>query len=625
MSPVLGLIFAANALSTFTVVVPPDGSTTFEFDAKVDDTHLANPPGYFPSEPPVAQVVSRVSVANVGNQPALQPVLRVNGRPYLTMTDPLDFLGVRAAPDPLALYEAWIGHRMHGTTNLDANHDAVEVLRSIGATFCGDDTRALGRLLAPAGIDTRFAQVAGHSVAEYNFGGDRWTLLDGDQNAFYLLLDNRTLASEADLLADPFPVLRTRVYGRQADWSRAAAAQNAARFEFVEPGKQKNFRVKGEPAPTDWTLLPGERLTFHPDLLPDAVFAASMNLALNEQLVGGARLVNFEVDLTARREAGIALQLPFPILALRDEAGETRIANPGEEPVLEIELPPGDRATLVCQVTPMAIPTLRVGENDIRSDAASALQIEYQINPAASELREVDPPTVQVDAIFENHIPAFRVDGPAERIWWQVSDDVDFRVVPPNFDTVADFDSKIRLRSQLDRTFLSADRKHYFRAKIRRDGVWSDWCQPVTFTTNKPEQPVITEILVAADELAEVSFEKQDVRMRLYGSNRLDFLPQIFSDTEPTRIENNRVVESRPNENFLSEVDGNRGFAIVPLRRFYRLIAENGGAFSVPSTLGKLPPGTNVPPARVLQNRHLKPEGSLIGRDVATEQSTSGW
>lgn len=625
MSPILGLIVAAGALSPLTAVVPPGGSAILDLSLEVDDAQLANPPGYFLTEAPAGRVISRVVVENVGSGQAPNPVLRVNGRPYLTLTDPLDFLGLAPTPDPLRLYEAWIGLRVHGTTDLDANHDAIEVLRSIGATFCGDDTRALGRMLAPAGIETRFARVAGHSVAEYDFGGDRWTLLDGDQNAFYLLLDNRTVASEADLLADPFPVLRTRVYGRQAEWSRAAAAQNAARFEFVEPGDRKTFRVKGEPASTDWTLLPGERLTFDPDRIPGAVVASTPDLARNKTLAGAVRVAEFTVDLAARRKGGIPLRAPFPILAVRAEDGETRIADPGEEPILEIEMPPGDSATLICQVTRMAMPTLRAGENDLRSEAAAALGIEFQIDPAAAERKEVDPPTVQADAIFENHIPAFQVDGPAERIWWQVSDDIDFQTVPPNFDTVADFTPEIRIRSRLDRTFLSADRKHYFRAKIRQSGVWSDWSHPVTFTTGKPAQPSIIGVLVADAQLAEVSFEKQGVGMRVYGSNRLDFLPQLYADVEPIRIENNRIVESRPNNNFLIEVDGNRGFAIVPLRRFYRIIAELGGAYSVPSALAKLPVGANVPAAVVLQNRHLKPDGALTGRDLATEQPTSGW
>lgn len=155
--------------------------------------------------------------------------------------------------------------------------------------------------------------------------------------------------------------------------------------------------------------------------------------------------------------------------------------------------------------------------------------------------------------------------------------------------------------------------------------MWSDWSDPVTFTTSKPAQPKITGVLVADGGLAEVSFEKQDVRMRVYGSNRFDFLPPLYTDVEPTQIEDGRIVESRTNDNFLSEVDGNRGFAVVPLRRFYRVIAEVGGAYSVPSGIAKLPAGANVPPAKVLQNRHLKPEGSLTGRDLATEMPTLGW
>lgn len=599
-------------------------ATTLTLDFPVDDAQLANPAGYFPAEPPAARVVTRVTAKNVGDQPLDSPVLRINGRPYLSLPDPLDFLGLPDPPTPLALFAAWTRHRVHGTTDLDANRDPVEVLRSIGATFCGDDSRALGRLLTARGIETRFAQMNGHSVAEFRFG-DRWTLLDGDQNAFYLRLDNRTVASEADLLADPFLVLRTRVYGRQSEWSAAHAWQNTSRFEFVAPGPEKVYRVKGDPAPTRWTFLPGETLTFFPDRELGTVIAATPDLATNSVLRGQARVAEFAVDLAARRAAGLPVRSPLPILAVRSEIGERAIATPGHEPVFEIDFPPGDHATLICQVAAAFIPALQSGGNELTLDPAGRVRVAFAADPAAAALEPTDPPTVQADAIFADGVPAFRVDGPADRIWWQISDDENFTTVPPNLDTLTAFAPQIRIASLLDQTFLTPGRKHYFRARVRRGGVWSDWCPLLTFMVTKPAQPVVKAIRIVNPAQVQIDFADQTATIRIYGSNRLDFLPEPYADLEPTEIENNRTVASRPNENFLGEFSGERGFAIVALRRFYRLIATEDGHLSVPSDLAKLPPGSNVPPATVLQNRHLKAKGALTGIDRATEQPVSGW
>ncbi len=627
---VASLVFSSAALSddgipsSISADLSPDVATIVTLELAVDDEHLANPAGYFPAEPPATRVIDRVSVTNSGDLPLDSPVLRVDGRPYLSLLDPLDFLSLPDPPTPIGLYKAWTQHRVHGTTDLAANRHPTEVLRSIGATFCGDDTRALGRLLADIGIESRFAQMNGHSVAEYQFG-DQWVLLDGDQNVFYLRLDNQTVASEADLLADPFLVLRNRIYGLRANWSAAHAWQNTSRFEFVNPGPQKRFRVKGDGAPTQWAFFPGETITFYPDRIPRAVIGANAGLSANETLRSQARLADFTVDLAARRAAGSPLRSPLPILSVRSGGEERSLAQPGDEPIFEIDLPPGDRATLICQVSAAFIPTLRSGENELVLSGGGPVRVDFTLNPAASKLSPSAAPTVQADAIFADGIPTFRIDGPAEQLWWQISDSPTFTIVPPNLDTLADFAPEVRIPSALDLTFLTPDRKHYFRARVRRSGVWSDWCLPVTFMVTKPDQPVIKAIRIINPTQVQLDFGDQDARVRVYGSNRLDFLPDLYSPIEPIEIENNRIVESRPNDNFLGEFSGERGFAVVALRRFYRLIARDGDHFSVPSDLAKLPPADNVPPATVLQNRHLKETGALTGVDRATERPVSGW
>jgi hypothetical protein len=68
----------------------------------------------------------------------------------------------------------------------------------------------------------------------------------------------------------------------------------------------------------------------------------------------------------------------------------------------------------------------------------------------------------------------------------------------------------------------------------------------------------------------------------ILGSNRLDFLPEIYGNAEIVRMENGAIHESRPNKNLLATIPAGEGEAYVPFRTCYRLIARHGAALSVP-------------------------------------------
>jgi hypothetical protein len=575
----------------------PRQSAHVRLDSAIDDAHLANPPGYSIPEPPVARVVERIVIENTGRSPIRNPDVRLNGRPLLPVADPLLALGLENPDGPLALFDAWRERRIHGTSDLRANREPLAVLQALGATFCGDDSRALGAIALSRGADVRFARLNGHSAAEHRWR-DEWALIDGDQNAFYLRWDNRAPASEADILADPLLALRTKIYGRHAHWDAVIAWQNTSRFEFVTPvAEQKKLKLKDAPNPRDWELLPGEKLVVHLARSPRLAQAASDDLRKNPALLSALCLV----ELNTQRRG--KLSLPFP--AQSSSAGE---------PIYEVELP-GQTESVFCQAARAQFPHLRSGENTLTSRCDGPLRVTFETSEL--DLPPVAPPVVRPPA--PNRLALEVAAQNADRVWWQVAADPEFRLVPPNLDRVQEFTSRLTLDSPLEETFLSPGRTYFARAKVRSGGVWSDWSTPVAFSVRKPEQPILERIEPQPDGRVRVRWKPTAGEMIVFGSERIDFLPEIYGPVEPTHIENNALRESRPNRNLLATVPSAVGETIVPARACYRLVARDSDMLSVPSALARLPGRT----ARVLQNRHIKADGALTGIDVAVEMDAA--
>ncbi len=567
---------------------------TIVLESAVDDAHLANPPGYFPVEPPVARIVERIVIENAGSAPIRDPDVRLNGQPLLPLPDPLAAFGLKDAKDLFALFTAWRDRRIHGSTDLDANRDPLEVMRTFGATFCGDDARALGAITIPHGGEVRFARLNGHSAAEHRVNGE-WALLDGDQNAIYLRWDNSTPASAADIVADPMLALRTKIYGRHANWEAPTAWQNASRFEFLETSKPvKTLRLKHPPRPRNWELLPGEKIVIHLDRGPEAALGATEGLRRDAALRSAACLVEFQANAVARHGK---VTLPFAL------AGATG------EPVYEAAAEGGP---ILCQAARAQFPSLRTGRNVVTGPGI--LRVSFETRETVRQA--VPPPRIEVAAGLPG-VPRFKLEaGVSDLLWWQIGADREFRLVPPNLDRVAASAPQAGPPGELDATFLSPGGEYFFRAKVRREGVWSDWSEPVAFRVNKPVQPHLESVERLVDGNVRVRWKPMAAgEMMIFGSDRLDFLPEIFAGVEPTRIENGAVREGRPARNLLATVAASQGAAIVPARGVYRMIARASGAISVPSALGRLAGA----PVRVLQNRHEKAAGALTGRDVAAE------
>jgi len=594
-------------------------SQTITWPWPVTDANLANPSGYFPAAPPKHRIVERVTVRNAGDTGIRNPKLTINGQDHLTVNSVLGALGLESPVSLDSIFSAWKERRVHDTSGMKENGRAIDVLRAFGVTLCGDDSKALADIITGLGGTARPMRLIGHVAYEYSLGGET-AVVDGDQNIFYTRLDNSTPASEDDLRADPLLVLRARVFGRQMPYQLAASWMNASRFDQLDKTTPEPRKARTKTSEVDWELLPGEWIEFDPtsDALT-GIYAASPEVANNPILREAVIAVKFHVHLAARRSRGDrALSLPFPAVSWLDADGAAQplIPNDGKlayDVTLTDSMP--DRLVVHCQAAKAIFPGLPLATNDVEFSSVTAnskLSLEWKLNTAAPALRPVPPPAVKIGDHLPFGVPVVSVDGQgADALWWQVSDDSGFDHVLGNFDVVQKPSDVIRIASPIETTFFTRSRTFFFRIKQQVGGVWSGWSEPVAFDVNGPAAPTGARA-TATDGKCVVTWNPSNDEVWIFGSNRMDFVPEIFSLIDPTRLENNVISASIENKNLLLKTPGTAGRAEVPAFAFYRLIAHQRGMLSVPSALVRTQPPDDLP-ASILQNQHQKP-----ATDIAT-------
>ena len=116
------------------------------------------------------------------------------------------------AEKAFALWRQETLHRYHFTSGDREVKNPVKVYNIYGYNTCGDDANCMAGLWRTAGLKVTPARLLGHCITQVFYDGS-WHLLDGDQACLYLLRDNRTIASEKDLVNDHDLVKRSHVCG----------------------------------------------------------------------------------------------------------------------------------------------------------------------------------------------------------------------------------------------------------------------------------------------------------------------------------------------------------------------------------------------------------------------------
>jgi hypothetical protein len=226
-------------------------------------------------------------------------------------------------------------------------------------------------------------QLNGHIAAEYFFDNG-WHVVDGDQNAFYLRLDNKTLASADDLRADPFLMLRTKIFGKLGLMNRASSAFNTALLERVAVADPKPISLKTGPAPLNvFTLQPGESIIWHCDVPPDHV-VGTIDSEKPERLKD-AVLATIEhrvnVAKAQRSDKGVlTVRAPYPITKVVNETTSQTVVPKDVAFKAEIATKSADdKVAVFMQCSQFALPLLLKGSNSVALEAiGGTAHVNYQ-------------------------------------------------------------------------------------------------------------------------------------------------------------------------------------------------------------------------------------------------------
>ncbi|HEY6970638.1 MAG TPA: hypothetical protein VJA94_15625, partial [Candidatus Angelobacter sp.] len=157
---------------------------------------------------------AKFTISNQGNGPIVMPAIVLKGNPALNRSSILFPIQTLKDEDlALATWQFVVAHTRHycyAGTSADTNIYASEPMRlmnGFGFGCCDQSAILLTWLWQGSGYPARMVWMPFHEVAEIYYQG-AWHMFDADHHLFYLQLDNKTVASVADVIANPNLVLR---------------------------------------------------------------------------------------------------------------------------------------------------------------------------------------------------------------------------------------------------------------------------------------------------------------------------------------------------------------------------------------------------------------------------------
>jgi hypothetical protein len=203
-----------------------------------------------------------VRIENVGETDVINPWLSNGRNDFRTMDEIVQSAvapGMSERDKAFAIWFQEIRHRYHMGGDNNELGDPVKVFNVYGHNTCGNDSICLAGLWKRAGLKVSPAHVVGHCITQAYFDG-RWNLFDGDMHSMYLLRDNRTIASEQDLVRDHDLIKRSHTQGILNPDKRANDEWEAS--IFVYEGKPSGDRNSATGTTMNMKLRPGEAMTW---------------------------------------------------------------------------------------------------------------------------------------------------------------------------------------------------------------------------------------------------------------------------------------------------------------------------------------------------------------------------
>jgi hypothetical protein len=567
-------------------------------------------------------------IVNDGPQVVRGFELRVNDGPVRSREDVVRLLSLdRPGLDPLGLLLEWSARQEHGAAPPRAGANPEANLAWLGYSLCGESALAMGDLALGLGWRVRPAPLNGHAAMEFAVGTD-WHYLDADREVWCPRWEDGQPASVAEILADPLLAMRVRVGGPRAHYRARRSWLNGSLFERVERRSlpELQARTQGEQRRLSggWDLWPGESLACHYDQPPQRILGADPEGADN---AARPRLCTVELQIDARARGagseGIAVRAPLPTVAIRYADGSLHpVADDGYRRLV-IPSEPVPVAVLF-QSTRAGFGELSADENRFRwvdpeGNKASRLRLEWESGPAPAAAPGA-PAVVARDAGAERGSAPFGVASVSpdiQEIHWMVSSSPDGPPLAPNLEGIGPVADGIRWDLWAD-TFLPVAKPAYARVRAGASGAWSAWSPPFVIACERP--PLPHPVRVGIEPNGGLRFEwtggAADAEALLFGSDRMDFVPEIFGIGAVEGDSGVRAAGDAVERNLLARGNGNVLRVSGPQAGFhyYRLVWGDGtrGRTLSPLLRGPRPAGDSVP--RVLQTRHARePDASPLG------------
>ncbi len=235
---------------------------TVRMGGRIDGEMTRDPVGYW-SYDQFWEPNAYVRLENVGDVPVVNPWLRRADRPDTRSAKSIvDFVidpSMSDAEKARRIWEFEIRQRFHATTEDNEVDDVVKRFNCYGYTLCGNESKIISDLWRAAGLRVRRGFPNGHSTAEVFYDGG-WHLLDSDEHIIALFPDNKTIASEEQVVRDHFLMKRVHSYGPLHD-DNLKRDESGAALHFYE-GERSGEQPSLTKHKMDFTLRPGEAITW---------------------------------------------------------------------------------------------------------------------------------------------------------------------------------------------------------------------------------------------------------------------------------------------------------------------------------------------------------------------------
>ena len=258
----LRTVCGGDAKSETKIISSGNQTYTIHMGGRIDGEMTRDPLGYWGYDQ-FWEPNFYVRMENVGDVPVVNPWLRradrVDTRSLQSIVASVVRPSMSDEEKAHRLWEFEIRNRFHATTEDDEVNDVVKRFNCYGYTLCYNESINLSSLWRAAGLKVRQGYPNGHSTAEVFYNGG-WHFYDSDEDAICLMPDNKTVASEEQIVADHWVMKRTHIYGPLHDDDLMRDEGSAALFAYE--GVREGEQPEKTSHQMDFILRPGEAITW---------------------------------------------------------------------------------------------------------------------------------------------------------------------------------------------------------------------------------------------------------------------------------------------------------------------------------------------------------------------------